>query len=211
MDWLNESMFIDEDEKIAKRKARMYYHYRSSSDIGTIFKDGRVISGFTLKNITSSEIKSEKIMIAFGNSRRSGMISMMGMKRVNKGNYVARGGLMYVECELDPDELWILEESVTEVESIIENYCLLLPLVKKDRGTTTKYAVIFDDWDVGDEYFGKGMPKNVRSVLRPMCYRYMHGLMYHLFYVFFSLSKAAPIVLLVVIMIKMLYSALSIT
>ena len=40
---------------------------------------------------------------------------------------------MYVECELDPDDLWILEESVTEVESIIENYCLLLPLVQKNR------------------------------------------------------------------------------
>ena len=59
---------------------------------------------------------------------------------------------------MDPDELWILEESVIEVESIIENYCLLLPLVQKDRGTTTKYAVIFDDWDVGEEYFGKEMP-----------------------------------------------------
>ena len=84
---------------------------------------------------------------------------MIGMKCVNKGNYVTRGSLMYVECELDTDDLWILKENVTGVESIIENYCLLLPLVKKDRGTTTKCAVIFDDWDVGDEYFGKEMPK----------------------------------------------------
>ena len=84
---------------------------------------------------------------------------MMGMKRVNKGDYVARGGLMYVECELDPDELWILEESVTEVESITKNYCLLLPLVQKNGGTKTKYAVIFEDWDVGDENFNKCMPK----------------------------------------------------
>ena len=46
---------------------------------------------------------------------------------------------------------------LSRVESKIQ-HCLLLPLVQNDRGTTTKYAVIFDDWDVGDEYFGKGMP-----------------------------------------------------
>jgi hypothetical protein len=63
--WLNESICINEDEQIAKQKARMYYHYHSSSDVGTIFKNGRVISWFTLKNITSSEIISEKIIIAF--------------------------------------------------------------------------------------------------------------------------------------------------
>ena len=66
---------------------------------------------------------------------------------------------MYVECELDPDDLWILDESVGEVESIINNYCLLLPLVQANRGTTIKYTVIFEDWDVGDEYFVKSMPK----------------------------------------------------
>ena len=98
-------------------------------------------------------------MIAFGNSRQSGQISMMGINRVNKGSYVAQGGLMYVKCELDPNDLWILDESVGEAESILNNYCLLLPLVQKNRGTAIKYAVIVEDWDVGDEYFVKSMPK----------------------------------------------------
>ena len=120
MEWLNESMFVDDDERIGKRKARMYYHYRSSADIESIFKDRRVISGFTLKYI-ASERRSNKIMIAFGSSRRSGKVSMMGLKRINKGVYVARAGLMYVGCELDPEELWVLDESVTEVESIIDH------------------------------------------------------------------------------------------
>ncbi len=60
MDWLKESMLVDKDEMIAKRRARIYYLYCSSSDIGTIFKDGRVISGFTLKNITLSDIKLKR-------------------------------------------------------------------------------------------------------------------------------------------------------
>ena len=77
MDWLNESMFVGDDEAVTKRKMRMYYHYHSSSDIETVFSNGRVISGFTLKNIASGDVNSEKIMIAFGNSRRSGMISMI--------------------------------------------------------------------------------------------------------------------------------------
>ena len=94
MDWLNESMFVGDDEAVAKRKMRMHYHYHSSSDIETVFSNGRVISGFTLKNIASGDVNSEKIMIAFGNSRRSGMISMIGLSRVNRGNYVARCGLM---------------------------------------------------------------------------------------------------------------------
>ena len=64
-----------------------------------------------------------------------------------------------IQCELDPGDLLILDESVTEVESIIDKYCLLLPLVQKNRGTTTKYAVIFEDWDVGDEHFAKSIPK----------------------------------------------------
>ena len=159
IDWINESMFVSEEERMTKRQPRMYYHYHTPSDIIRYFKDGRVLSGFTLKSVTASDITSEKIMIAFGNSRRSGRISMMGLNRVNKGNYVARSGLMYVECELDTDDLWILDESVGEVESIINNYCLLLPLVQTNRGPTIKYAVIFEDWDVGDEYFVKSMPR----------------------------------------------------
>ena len=79
MDWLNESTLVGHDETVAKRKTRMYYHYRSSSDIEEIFKNGRVISGFTLKNTSSGDVNSAKIMIAFGNSRRSGMISMIGL------------------------------------------------------------------------------------------------------------------------------------
>ena len=159
IDWINETMFVSEEERMTKRQPRMYYHYHTPSDIIRYFKDGRVLSGFTLKSVTASDITSEKIMIAFGNSRRSGRISMMGLNRVNKGIYVAQSGLMYVECELDPDDLWILDESVGEVESIINNYCLLLPLVQTNRGPTIKYAVIFEDWDVGDEYFVKSMPK----------------------------------------------------
>ena len=151
-------MLVEENATVSKRKDRMYYHYHTSSEIESNFKDGRVMSGFTLKNIESCNVKLEKIMIAFGKSRRSGMMSMIGINRGNQGNYVARGGLKYVECELDPVDLWIVDERVSEVESIIENYCLLLPLVQKNIGNRKKYAVIFEDWDVGDENFIKGMP-----------------------------------------------------
>ena len=116
-------MFVGDDERIGKQKARMYYHYHSPADIQSIFKDRCVISGFTLKNIASGR-KSNKIMIAFGTSRRSAMVSMMRLKRINEGNYASHSSLMYVECELAPKYLWVLDKSVIEIESHIENHFL---------------------------------------------------------------------------------------
>ena len=53
---------------------------------------------------------------------------------------------------------------VETIESRIEHHCLLLPLV--DEGIfVQEFAIVYDDWDVGDEHFKKYLPS-----LCPLCF-----------------------------------------
>ena len=69
-------------------------------------------------------------------------------------------GLAYVKCQLDKtteNALYSQEIDVKEVESMIEHYCLLLPLID-DGDFENEFAIVYDDRDVGDEYFRKCLP-----------------------------------------------------
>ena len=47
--------------------------------------------------------------------------------------------------------------NIEEVEKMIAHHCLILPLVEKD-GYHGENAIIYDDWDVGNEFFLKCLP-----------------------------------------------------
>ena len=83
---------------------------------------------------------------------------------MNKG--VARKcvGLVYVRYQLDNNINIIENVDIETIESRIEHHCLMLPLV--DEGVfVQEFAIVHDDWDVGNEYLKKGLPS-----LCPLCF-----------------------------------------
>ena len=79
---------------------------------------------------------------------------------MKKGNSKKCIGLAYVKLQLDNttvNALYSQDIDIKEVESMIEHYCLLLPLID-DGDFENEFAIVYGDWDVGDEYFRKCLP-----------------------------------------------------
>ena len=154
MDKLKESMerYINGDEdEIKQRTPNMYYQYKDLEEVRRRVREGKVLSGFSFDN------NDCRIMIAYGNKRRSGVMSCVSISRLNPGHLLKSIGLAYVQCRLDEASSLLLDVNVEVVENAIANYCLLLPFINKAE-FTDKYAVIYDDWDAGDEDFKKILP-----------------------------------------------------
>ena len=129
----------------------MYYQYKTLDEVQNRMKYGDVISGFIFDG------DSEKIMVGYGMKRCSGLMNCIGISRLNYGKSTKCIGLPYVKCKIDDQIEDLLSVEVNTVGDIIGNYCLLLPLIQ-DGEFNGQYTVIYDDWDVGDEYFRKCLP-----------------------------------------------------
>ena len=154
MNWIREEMSrhnANSNDKEFGIKARMYYQYRTLSDVQDRFSVGDVISGFTLKG------DDHKIMVAYEKKRRSGLMIIVSIDRVDVGESVKSIGLAYVTCQLEDtvDDFQTID--VNSVENMIASHCILLPFIQNGNFTGL-YAVVFDDWDVGDESFRKCLP-----------------------------------------------------
>ena len=57
-----------------------------------------------------------------------------------------------------------MEFKLSILESKMKHYCSMLPLLD-DGDFFSKFAIIYDDWDVGDENFRKCLPS-----LCPLCF-----------------------------------------
>ena len=157
MDGLDEK--LNERENSERRSTRMYYQYDSVEQIERKMKLGEVISGFTLKN------RNDILMVAYGETHRREFMNCVELKRQNKGVAHKFVGLAYVQFEMTKDKLNFLEEvHVSTTELRMDHYFLMLPLI--DSGNFEQhFAVIYNDWDVGDENFKKGLPN-----LCPSCF-----------------------------------------
>ena len=154
MNWIREKMSSSNDNRTDTefgRKARMYYQYRTLTAIQDRFTCGEVISGFALEGDT------HKIMVAYGKKRRSGFMNIVSIDRVDVGESMKSIGLAYVTCLLEDPLPDFQSVDVNSVEDIISHHCILLPFIQ--NGTFTGlFAVVYDDWDVGDECFKKCLP-----------------------------------------------------
>ena len=130
------------------RKARMYYQYRTLTAIQDRFTCGEVISGFALEGDT------HKIMVAYGKKRRSGFMNIVSIDRVDVGESMKLIGLAYVTCLLEDPLPDFQSVDVNSVEDVISHHCILLPFIQNGKFTGL-FAVVYDDWDVGDECFKK--------------------------------------------------------
>ena len=151
MDWIQKE-FVESDKKSKPRKGKMYFQYKTREEIERKFRTGKVISGFMITG-------SKKICIAYRKKQRRGEMNVVGVRRVNPGHGHKVLGFAYVKCVLD-DEKFVLQDVHIDdfmIHNNVNHYCLLLPFI--DRGVfSSHFAVIFDDWDVGDLYFNKCLP-----------------------------------------------------
>ena len=84
-------------------------------------------------------------------------MNCVSITRLNPGESTKCIGLAYVKCQLDEQCDELKNVDVETVEEAIDHYCLLLPLIK--NGTYDgDYAMIYEDWDLADEYFHKILP-----------------------------------------------------
>ena len=158
MEWLAYQFKKEYEDDITNgylpRVGKMYNQYVSLQEIKRKMRVGEVMSGFTFQGNT------DKIIIAYGEHRRSGVMKCIGITRCEKGNSKKCIGLAYVKLQLDNttvNALYSQDIDIKEVESMIEHYCLLLPLID-DGDFENEFAIVYDDWDVGDEYFRKCLP-----------------------------------------------------
>ena len=111
------------------RVSKMYNQYVSLEEIKRKMRVGEVMSGFTFQGNT------DKIIIAYGEHIRSGVMKCIGMTRCEKGNskkvYWAR------LCPLYSQDI-----DIKEVESMIEHYCLLLPLID-DGDFENEFPIVY--------------------------------------------------------------------
>ena len=103
------------------------------------------------------EGNGEKIIISYGERCWSGLMSYIWVTRLNKGSGRKCVGLAYVKCQLD-DKANILEDvDVETIGSRIEHHYLMLPSLD-DGCFDEEFAIVYDDWDVGDQHFQKCLP-----------------------------------------------------
>lgn len=134
-----------------QRVPRMYYQYSSLEDIERRVTQGEVLSGFSFKD------DNDEILFAYGEQRRSGIMSCVSLTRVGVGESTKLIGLAYVKCVLEEQDELMIGVGVKTIENNMKHYCLLLPLII-DGDFAGKFAIVYDDWDVGDENFRKSLP-----------------------------------------------------
>ena len=79
------------------------------------------------------------------------------ISRINRGHSKKILGLAFVSCEVDAQSNDLTKMDIKTVEKMIAHHCLILPLVLQD-GYNGENVIIYDDWDVGNEFFLKCLP-----------------------------------------------------
>ena len=105
---------------------------------------GEVISAFTLEGHGSAKF------VAFGDGGEMCNVVQMRMK----GDRVRRVcGMKYLQYELEDLEDYVVEKlKMVALEKDMRRYCLFLPFVfKGDENFEQDFAVVYDNWEVGNE------------------------------------------------------------
>jgi len=99
---------------------------------------GEVLSAFTFHG------NPNKIIVSFGEGRRRGLMNIIGITRFDIGKAQKCLGLSYVKCGFDNDDDVLFDMDVGEIESQIQYYCLLLPLIDNEN-FVQEHASVYDD------------------------------------------------------------------
>ena len=150
MDWLREEIRKSSDGESFqqdKRSLTMYYQYKTLEEIERRMSLGEVLSGFTFEGNGDNE------MIAYCERRRSGLLICIWITRLNRGVTRKCVGLAFVKCQLGDTSNILEDVDVQTLESKMKHYCIMLPLLD-DGDFANKFAIVYDDWDVGDKTLG---------------------------------------------------------
>ncbi len=146
MDWLQSEFKRNRDiHDPHRRPPKVYYQYASLDKIEEKIWKGKFFSGFTLDN-------SNKLFISYGSHHISGSTNCIEVIREYKGRSSKCVGFSYVKIGQDLHANKIKDVDIKTLESYMVNYFLLLPLVDQNN-FNQDYAMTYDDWDVGDNFF----------------------------------------------------------
>ena len=85
-------------------------------------------------------------------------IKFIGINMKIEVNGRCECGFKYIKCEIDEREQIVEGMDVAELESNMERYCLMLPFVYSKEDFNQNFAIIYDNWQVGNELGGSEVP-----------------------------------------------------
>ncbi len=154
MEWISEQI-RSKNTRNAKSYPRMFYRYESLEEIEDKLMEGQVLSGLTTMKDENNFLE-DHIWLVFGRMRS--MVSIVPMRRKHDVESETLIGHTYHKYELQRDMV-MGDMSTDELRGHASDYCIMLPLVVKENEIFgDKYSVVFDDWDVIDQYGDKNLP-----------------------------------------------------
>ena len=99
--------------------------------------------------------KEDWIFIVFEN--RGSKMNIVGISLTHYETNNTNVGFVYGKCYMDDDDT-LFDELRYDVESVILDYCLLLPWKDENKIFEHHYAIIFHDWDMANNIGQKQLP-----------------------------------------------------
>ena len=156
MEWLKR--YSDEEclESDGCAVKRSYYRYESLTEIAEHFRNGRIISGFTLPR------RENHIFVSFG--RQVEKVCVVGISLSDFNNSESHCGLVYGKLHLCTDDVPVPMPRIGLEKKMI-CFCILLPLRKKNVEFHNKFAIVYSDWDIHVCHpNGKQLPRICKDV-----------------------------------------------
>jgi hypothetical protein len=102
------------------------------------------------------ESHGDDTWVAFGD--HGSKVSIVRINKVTNARKRRECGFKYIECEIG-EVIDSQDMTVSDLETIMVRYCLLLPFVyNKEANFGKEYAIIYDDWEVCNELGGRELP-----------------------------------------------------
>ena len=99
--------------------------------------------------------KEDWVFIAFGD--RGSKMNIVGISLAHYETHNTNVGFVYGKCYMDDDDT-LFDELKDDVESVILDYCLLLPWKDENEIFEHNYAIIFRDWVMTNTIGKKQLP-----------------------------------------------------
>ncbi len=134
MDWIVDQM-SDEEDKCIQSGNINFYRYPCMEEIRTRIEQGRPISSFMINGVLAA---------AYG-QERNGKVNFIYIDFAENAVIVEDCGFIFSMIILSDEYdsgTW------SEIEDLIDCYCLLLPFMKKGVTFQQEYAIVCSDWDV---------------------------------------------------------------
>ena len=134
----------------------MYFRYESISDIEEKIKDEGIFSGLTAMKNDTDMLEDHMWIVYEKKGSTVSIVPMINVGEIDEQKHLL--GFAYYGYALHK-EVTIHDLTKSELKDHISDYCLMLQYQdQEDEGAKDLYSVVFDDWDVIDEFGQNNLP-----------------------------------------------------